>query len=129
MVKRFLLVLISVAVLDRISKVLAVEFLPYSLNTGTLFGMLKGTNLIFILLTLAIMAVLLYYYFRFVKGSALGDTGAGLIMGGAIGNLVDRLAYGGVIDFIDLKFWPSFNLADSALVIGLCLFAFKNIKK
>jgi signal peptidase II len=129
MVSRFLLALISVAVIDRIAKVLAIMFLPYSVNTGTLFGMLQNTNLIFIFVAVAIMAGLLYWYFRFANESALNDTAAGLVMGGAIGNLVDRLAYGGVIDFIDLKIWPSFNIADSALVAGLCLLAFKNLKK
>lgn len=125
MVRRFFFVLILVAVIDRITKSLAIRFIPYSVNTGTLFGMLQNTNLIFILLTIAIMVVLAYYYTRFLKGSKEEDIAAGMIMGGAIGNLVDRLAYHGVIDFINLKFWPSFNLADSALVIGLGILAFK----
>ena len=49
---------------------------------------------------------------------------AGLVLGGTIGNLIDRLRFGYITDFIDAGFWPAFNLADSAIVVGACMFAY-----
>jgi signal peptidase II len=122
MVKRLLIVAFSVVLLDRILKFLAINYWPYSVNSGTLFGMLKDTNLIFMGVTLAISAVLLYYYAHAEKHSRWIETAYGLIFGAAAGNLIDRIFYGGVVDFISVWIWPSFNLADSCLVAGIGIF-------
>jgi signal peptidase II len=122
MVKRLLIVAFLVVALDRISKFLAIKYLPYAVNSGTLFGMLKNTNLIFIGVTLAISAALIYYYSQSEKHSRWIETSYGLIFGAAAGNLIDRIFYGGVIDFISVWIWPSFNIADSCLVAGIGLF-------
>jgi signal peptidase II len=52
----------------------------------------------------------------------------GLILGGALGNLADRLRYGGVVDFLDFRVWPVFNLADTAIFIGVCLVSWELLK-
>jgi signal peptidase II len=52
----------------------------------------------------------------------------GLVLGGTIGNLIDRLHFGYVTDFIDFSFWPTFNIADSAVTIGAVIFAYRLIR-
>ncbi len=96
-------------------------------NTGITFGLFKGNNLLFIFINLIIIAVILYYYRKEKKL----QFGLDFVLAGALGNLFDRLVHGYVIDFIDLKIWPVFNLADSFIVIGvgICIYlSFKNIK-
>lgn len=102
-------------VIDRITKILAVNYLDYTTNTGAAFGILKDQQWLFILVAIAVSIALLYYIPKY-KYPELG-----LLLGGALGNLIDRLAYGHVIDFIDLGFWPSFNIADSSNTISIIL--------
>lgn len=97
--------------------------LHYSQNTGAAFSILTGQR--WLLSGLAIIAVVLLFYFRerITEGKAPLKVILGLILGGAIGNLIDRLCYGFVIDFLEFAFiqFPIFNLADSALTIGVSL--------
>lgn len=99
-------------------------------NTGMAFGLFSDSSspLAFWLLTLVSAAVLVAVAFLVWKdrtASSLGSVGLAIILGGAAGNLVDRLARGKVIDFLDFYIgrhhWPAFNLADSAIVIGAAL--------
>jgi signal peptidase II len=128
--KRFFFFLFAVLLIDRASKIIVMRFYSQicSVNTGTLFGMFKNNNLAFIILNILILAGFLYYYFLFVKKDAIAELAAGLITGGALGNIIDRLTTGGVIDFIGVSIWPSFNIADASLVTGLCLLAYKTLK-
>jgi len=93
--------------------------LTYVTNTGGAFGILQGQSL-FILITtvIGVVAILLYYIFPPVN-SWLLTTALGLQFGGALGNLIDRIRLGHVTDFIDFRVWPVFNLADSAIVVGV----------
>ncbi len=92
-------------------------------NSGAAFGILAGKNTFFIVASLAVAAALIAYS-REVKGNSWLVAAFGLMLGGAAGNLVDRLLFHQVTDFIDFSFFPpTFNIADSALVIGVCLFA------
>ncbi len=59
----------------------------------------------------------------------MAEISFGLILGGALGNLLDRLIHGAVIDFLDFRIWPVFNLADSAITIGVILLAWVYLKK
>lgn len=68
------------------------------------------------------------YYAVYYKPNKALQFGLGLVSGGALGNLVDRLWHGGVVDFIDLGFWPVFNLADSAIVVGTAWLALLLLK-
>lgn len=88
------------------------------LNTGGAFGLFKDGRLFFIPFSLAAIACIIYYLIRYRPAGGVMAAAFGLIMGGAIGNLIDRLRYGYVIDFLDLRVWPVFNLADSAITAG-----------
>ena len=73
--------------------------------------------------------MLLLYAFLFYRRFPLLNNwltwaGLGLVLGGTVGNLIDRLRLGYVTDFIDFGFWPAFNLADSAIVVGVIIFAY-----
>lgn len=98
-------------------------------NTGIAFGLFKDKGFVFILI--AVIAVILLvvniFYYR-QNNEVLSRTyilGFSLILGGAIGNLIDRVIYGYVIDFIDFRIWPVFNIADSAITIGAVLIGIK----
>ena len=92
-------------------------------NTGAAFSILH--NQIWLLATLAIVAstALVIYYPRLVAYGNYMRFGSILLLGGTIGNLIDRLLYGSVIDFIDFRIWPVFNVADSAICSGAVLVA------
>ncbi|NQT95989.1 MAG: signal peptidase II [Candidatus Omnitrophica bacterium] len=98
-------------------------------NTGIAFGLLKnGSNLIFIIVSFVTALFIVYIlFFRKPANRAL-KTGLFLILGGALSNLVDRLLYGHVLDFIDIRVWPIFNVADSAITIGAFLVLFHLLK-
>jgi signal peptidase II len=86
-------------------------------NYGAAFGILQQYTTLLIIVSLLIIVLLLYSYFDLVK-TGWSTLFGGLIVGGALGNLLDRIAYGYVVDFIDFIVWPSFNVADSAITVG-----------
>ena len=90
-------------------------------NTGGAFGLLKDQRLFFIPFALAAIACIIYCLYRYRPTGILMTSAFGLIMGGAFGNLIDRVRYGYVIDFFDFRVWPVFNVADSAITIGAVL--------
>ena len=94
-------------------------FLHYVQNTGMAFGLLREFGDLFIPIALAIMTVVVLYY-RALRGPALLFRSAlALQMGGALGNLLDRLRLGYVVDFIAVPGFSVFNLADSAITVGV----------
>jgi signal peptidase II len=94
-------------------------------NPGTAFGIIEGRSWPLFLASIAVFIVLVLVLWHWGgPGSAIFQAGLGLIIGGAVGNIIDRIALGAVIDFIDLGFWPMrswpvFNLADLAIVVGV----------
>ena len=98
--------------------------LTYTTNTGGAFGLFA--NQTFLLTTAAVVGIaVLVIYLRYLPlGSTLLRLGLGLDLGGAVGNLIDRVRLGEVTDFIDVGFWPVFNLADSAIVVGTFLIVY-----
>lgn len=139
---RMLLLIVSlVVVADQITKWLIVqrfqlhEALPvipdffdlvYVRNKGAAFGFLADTGfrVPFLLTTTMIAVVFLVWFYRQLKPEQLlSRSGLSLVLGGAIGNLIDRLRLGEVIDFIDVHWfqhhWPAFNVADSAICVGV----------
>jgi len=97
-------------------------------NTGAVFGLFQGQSFtLTIIAAIGIVALLLFALFFYrhfsLLTSRLGKPALGLILGGTAGNLIDRLRLGGVTDFIDIGFWPAFNVADSAVVVGSIVFA------
>ena len=103
--------------------------LTYVTNTGSAFGLFKGLNIFFILFSIIVILVIFYNLKRIAKNERLLQFSAGLLLGGTIGNLIDRLSYGAVVDFIDFRVWPVFNIADSAVTIGIILLIFLLWKK
>ncbi|SHM07995.1 signal peptidase II . Aspartic peptidase. MEROPS family A08 [Caldanaerovirga acetigignens] len=95
--------------------------LTYVQNTGAAFSLLKGRVFFFVVVSFAVIAVIVYYLTRLPEEKKLFKFTLALVLGGAFGNLVDRLRFGYVVDFIDFRIWPVFNVADSAVVIGVLL--------
>jgi len=98
-------------------------------NTGAAFGLFQGQSFILTIIAIAAITVILVYalvsyrYFPWPE-SRLGKLALGLLLGGTVGNLIDRLRLGYVTDFIDFDYWPAFNIADSCVTIGVILFAY-----
>jgi signal peptidase II len=98
-----------------------VFYLTYIMNPGAAFGLLAYQKTLFVTVTVLLVAGVLLGYRKLPSGRPLLRYGLGLVLGGALGNLVDRLRFGRVVDFLDFRVWPVFNLADTAIVIGACL--------
>lgn len=135
--KVVLLTGMSIALIDQITKLLVKasfsfnESVPiiknffhitYITNTGTAFGILKDLNTVLALFSIAVIVVIFYYVKNIKENELAMQISVGLLLGGTVGNIIDRLFYGAVIDFIDFRIWPVFNLADSAVTISVvCL--------
>ena len=132
----FFLILSLAVVLDQLTKYLASTFInPYEpievlpvlnlvnvKNVGAAFGLFSSLgNVFFIVVTLVAIAIILFLAIK----EKDGFVGLTLILSGAVGNLIDRLVFGHVRDFIDLHacsyHWPAFNVADSALTVGIAV--------
>ena len=116
----------------------SIKVIPHALdftlihNTGIAFGLFKDKGYVFIIIPIiaVILLVVNIYYYR-KSDDALSHTyivAIALILGGAIGNLIDRIMYGYVIDFINFHIWPVFNVADSAITIGAIVIGIKCIR-
>ena len=103
--------------------------LTFVTNTGGIFGILANQTLLIILTAAVGIAALLLYYRYPLFQDGLVKVGLGLLLGGAIGNLIDRIYLEGVVDFIDIGAWPVFNLADSAIVIGIIILAYFSLSR
>lgn len=92
-------------------------------NTGGAWGLLPQGNLLFILFAAVAIVALLFAYHRMPRVDLLVGAAFALALGGAVGNLLDRLRYGYVVDFFDARIihWPIFNIADSAITLGIVL--------
>ncbi len=135
----FILIQLAVLVffLDQFSKYLVREFLllyhsfpadgflrvTRTFNTGSIFGIFQGQNTAFILVSFVGVAVLILIYRSQRFPTALLRLSLGLQLGGAFGNLLDRVRLGHVTDWVDVGPWPVFNLADASIVCGLILLA------
>lgn len=93
----------------------------YITNTGSAFGLFNGINFIFVIFSIIVTLVIFYFIRKIKQNEKLIQFSVGLLLGGTIGNLIDRISYGYVIDFIDVRIWPVFNVADSAITISIIL--------
>jgi signal peptidase II len=140
---RYLWIAVIVFISDQLTKFAAADyltrhgdvnltsFLNFSLvyNSGAAFGFLSSAsgwqNIFFIVITLIAGVVILWMFRRLNPKDKLLASGLMLILGGALGNLADRLIHGYVVDFIDVYYgtwhWPAFNIADSAITVGAVL--------
>ena len=94
-------------------------------NSGAAFGLLQDQTHILTFLSILTVAIILIFYRRVARSGFIFQVAFGLIVGGASSNLADRLMFGHVIDFIDFRVWPVFNIADSALTVGVILLLWK----
>lgn len=137
-----------VAILDQITKVIilknislhhSVTVIPrffnitHIHNPGGAFGFMASQNssvrnLLFLFLSSLAVCFVFYFYKNTPRTHPLLATGIALIFGGAIGNLIDRIRFGKVVDFLDFYIgtyhWPAFNVADSAITVGIIIFIF-----
>ena len=134
----WILIIIGVITLDQVSKLLAVAFLKggdsfviinkvlrftYVENRGAAFGMLDDKRWIFMLLSIIGISAMAVFLFKFAKGEKLLSMALAFVIGGGIGNMIDRIVLGFVVDFIDFYAFPSvwmwvFNIADSFVCVG-----------
>ena len=134
-----LLIMLLIAVSDQITKAIIVARLDlndfitiipgilrifHTENRGIAFGVFRNiqgiSGVLTIVVLISIFAVF-YFYASVSPRTILLTAACGLIMGGATGNLIDRVRFGYVVDFIDFSFWATFNIADSAVSIGVAL--------
>ena len=92
--------------------------LTYVRNSGVAFGLFPNQTFIITLAAIAGLAILLIYYRLSPFRNMYTYTSVGFILGGASGNLIDRIRLGYVTDFLDFRVWPVFNIGDSAVVLG-----------
>ena len=101
--------------------------LTYVENRGAAFGLLQDQTAFFVLVGIIVIGVIAMSYRYLPRSGFLLHLALGLMLGGAIGNLIDRVRQGYVVDFVDFGYranwWPVFNVADSAIVIGVALMA------
>ena len=90
-------------------------------NTGIAFGLFSDATSIVIALTAIAITALVVFFARSARRHPLLPVAVGFVLGGSISNLVDRLRLGHVTDFLDLDYWPAFNLADTFIVVGVGL--------
>ena len=126
---------VTVLIADQLSKYLIKANLPlnqswpeegvfrftHGTNTGTAFGLFPNQTVFLIVASIFAIGFLYYFYRTQALPSRILRLAIGLQLGGAFGNLTDRLRAGSVVDFIDVGWWPIFNLADSSIVIGISL--------
>jgi len=132
----FLLVFLVLAV-DQISKyIIRTNFSPnesipvissifhitYINNPGAAFGLMANKTPFFIVVTVIVLVLIIVAYSYIPPERTLLRFAMALMLGGAVGNLVDRVRFGYVVDFLDFRIWPVFNIADVAIVTGVVLF-------
>jgi signal peptidase II len=102
---------------EEIDLILGIELVNVR-NRGIAFGMFSGGGILLVLFAVAALIALLVFFARH-RDRPLVWLPTGLLIGGATGNLIDRIAEGAVVDFVDLPWWPAFNLADVAITFGV----------
>jgi signal peptidase II len=127
----------AVVIVDRITKIVVeqrfgvpygprqildhVLFLTVTRNKGAAFGLFQNFTLGFLLISALVLVGILIYYWRLPPGDWSARLGLALVFGGAIANAYDRGVKGSVIDFIQVPHWPIFNIADSAITVGVAV--------
>ena len=131
----FLILSLLIISLDQVSKYIVVknlslgESIPdeglfrltHAQNTGTAFSLFQNQTDILTILSIIAIILIIFIFISIDKPSVYLFLSYGLLFGGAIGNLSDRIRLGYVTDFFDVGFWPIFNIADSAITVGIIL--------
>jgi len=122
MVNKVFSIALAVFVIDRILKI--IFFNSSKINSGAAFNILPGQNWLFILVAVIVVVFIINH-----RNLTDYQIGMGLLMGGTLGNLIDRFFYSGVVDFISIWIIPTFNVADLANVVGALLIICRMYKK
>lgn len=134
------------ALIDQLSKYIIIKhlskditiiknlfYLSYAKNNGAAFSIFIGKRLFLIIITIVIILTIIYYIFKNKIDNKIDIIAFSMILGGAFGNLIDRLIRGYVVDFISVKIFnypfPIFNVADSLICIGVFLIFYKTLRK
>jgi signal peptidase II len=140
---RLLFIALIVIFLDQISKIIVrnnlnigdqwpatwkLFHISHVQNSGGIFGSFQSMNNILLLVSIVILIILLIYVLKLKKINYLELIAIGLIFGGGIGNILDRIFIGSVTDFIDPIYYPAFNIADSSIVIGIALYGLNTFR-
>jgi signal peptidase II len=141
---RFWLAAVAAFVLDQFTKyVVATNFEPgesriaiphllwwtYVQNHRGAFGLFGSQAWLLVAMALAVLGVFWYAFRDAAAQSVLVRVAFGAIVGGAVGNIVDRFHYGFVVDFVDLHWWPVFNVADSCITVGVALLVLSSLAR
>lgn len=148
MVYYFYLIAFVVLVIDQITKFLVVQnmavrdsipiiegffYFTSHRNAGAAFGILQGQMWLFYIATLIVVSVIVYYLQVHGRTNRWFGASLALVLGGAIGNFIDRVLFGEVVDFLDVRIftynYPIFNVADAALVVGVIMLIIHVIKE
>lgn len=134
----FLVVALAALALDQLTKALVIHTMSqnqsFSLgildirhvhNYGAAFGMMQNAGVLFIVIAVIVLAIVFIFWPRISRAEPFVIVSLALITGGTVGNLIDRLRFGYVVDFIDLRWWPVFNVADSCICVGVGLLVWK----
>jgi signal peptidase II len=137
-----------VVLADQVTKALIVKYLPlhksipviagvfditHILNPGGAFGLMADMSVmvrtvVFLFISSLAVGLIFYFYVKTPRGYGFLSVGFALIFGGAVGNLIDRVRFGVVVDFLDFYIgrhhWPAFNIADSAITVGIFIFMY-----
>jgi signal peptidase II len=92
-------------------------------NTGAAFGIFPNSRPFLLAVSVVVIVAIIAYSRYFSAERWLASLSMGLQLGGALGNFLDRLRFGSVVDFLDVPYWPTFNVADSSLIVGTLLLA------
>lgn len=140
----FWLTALVVLLLDRLTKLLVVynmkpsESIPlvpgvfhltYVRNPGAAFGVLAHQRWFFLFVAVIVISFVIYYSRQIGPSHKMLQFGLGLQLGGAVGNMIDRALTGLVVDFLDFRIWPVFNVADSAIVVGTAIVVFTLLRE
>jgi len=147
-IRKLALIAGTVVVADQVTKIIVLHTLPlfesvpvipgfFNLthihNPGGAFGFLSSQTsqlqqVIFLLIPLAAVGLILFFYWKTPYDYRLLSAGLAMVFGGAIGNIIDRIRMGEVVDFLDFYLgslhWPAFNIADSAVTVGMIIFLY-----
>ena len=149
----FYLIALAIVFLDQTTKLVIIQTIQYGqaiaiipdffdivfvLNPGAAFGFLSTLsaevrNPLFILISVVAVVLIVFYHARYLGSNRLVSFALALVLGGAAGNLIDRLRYGMVVDFLDVHVgqyhWPAFNVADAAVSLATLIILFRIVRE
>ena len=113
---------------QEISVIKNIFSITFVANKGVAFGLFSNSNFPFVLISIAVLVCITLVFISLGKARFWIKIAYGLILGGALSNMLDRIRLGEVIDFLDFHIWPVFNIGDSAICVGVGIFVLNILK-